>query len=263
MWTVDWEDGFVVGGDGNRRLTPSFRLKEFRRPDGTVRVHRELVSGLQLLRDRFGKPLSVRSTDADGLGAVVSGEPFDRAGERPPALSGSGGSSKREHAGRRRPVTHTGVRAICRNRSGAGARDSVLGHGGVRDRRRQVPAGHRKFRRRRSVVRARPGQLRHRDARSAVSRVQSGRRSGAARLLHGPGRLRRLAAGDGSADRPSRSSGPTASPRVAAATTSSNRGRAISGPWAASMMFRADHGREHLARLWRQDGARGQGAATA
>ena len=76
MWTVDWEDEFVVGGDGNRRLTPSFRLKEFRRPDGTVRVHRELVSGLQLLRDRFGKPLSVRSTDADGLGAVVSGEPL-------------------------------------------------------------------------------------------------------------------------------------------------------------------------------------------
>ena len=64
MWSVDWDEEFVVGGDGNRRLTPSFRLKEFRRPDGTVRVHRELVSALQLLRDRFGKPLSVRSTDA-------------------------------------------------------------------------------------------------------------------------------------------------------------------------------------------------------
>src|SRR5688572_33290115 len=74
MWTVDWEGGFVVGGDGNRRLTPSFRLKEFRRPDGTVRVHRELVSGLQLLRDRFDKPLSVRRTEVDGLGAVVAAE---------------------------------------------------------------------------------------------------------------------------------------------------------------------------------------------
>jgi ribosomal protein L32E len=71
MWSVEWEDGFVVGGDGSRRLTPSFRLKEFRRPDGTVRVHRELVSGLQLLRDRFGKPLCVRRTEPDGLGAVV------------------------------------------------------------------------------------------------------------------------------------------------------------------------------------------------
>jgi hypothetical protein len=77
MWTVDWDGGFVVGGDGNRRLTPSFRLKEFRKPDGSVRVHRELVSGLQLLRDRFGKSLSVRRTEADGLAAVVVAEPLD------------------------------------------------------------------------------------------------------------------------------------------------------------------------------------------
>jgi hypothetical protein len=76
MWSVDWDGGFVVGGDGNRRLTPSFRLKEFRRPDGTVRVHRELVSALQLLRDRVGQSIAVRATDPDGLGAVVSGEPM-------------------------------------------------------------------------------------------------------------------------------------------------------------------------------------------
>ena len=76
MWSVDWDGGFVVGGDGNRRLTPSFRLKEFRQPDGTVRVHRELVSGLQLLRDRFGRSIAVRRIEPDGLGAVVSGEPM-------------------------------------------------------------------------------------------------------------------------------------------------------------------------------------------
>lgn len=75
MWTVDWDGGFVVGGDGNRRLTPSFRLKEFKKPDGSVRVHRELVSALQLLRDRFGKSLSVKRTEARGLAAVVSGNP--------------------------------------------------------------------------------------------------------------------------------------------------------------------------------------------
>ena len=66
---------FVGGGDGNRRLTPSFRLKEFRKPDGSVRVHRELVSALQLLRDRFGKSLSLKGTNADGLTAIVAGEP--------------------------------------------------------------------------------------------------------------------------------------------------------------------------------------------
>jgi hypothetical protein len=75
MWTVDWDGAFVVGGDGNRRLTPSFRLKEFAKPDGTVRVHRELVSSLQLLRDRFGRRLAIRRTEPDGLGVVVAGEP--------------------------------------------------------------------------------------------------------------------------------------------------------------------------------------------
>jgi hypothetical protein len=74
MWSVEWDGEFVVGGDGNQRLTPAFRLKEFRRPDGNVRVHRELVSALQLLRDRCGRPLSVRRTEPDGLGAVVAGD---------------------------------------------------------------------------------------------------------------------------------------------------------------------------------------------
>jgi hypothetical protein len=77
MWTVDWDGAFVVGGDGNRRLTPSFRLKEFTKPDGSVRVHRELVSGLQLLRDRFGSSLAVKATDPGGLAVVVAGEPAD------------------------------------------------------------------------------------------------------------------------------------------------------------------------------------------
>ena len=75
MWTVDWQGDFVVGGDGNRRLTPSFRLKEFKKADGSVRVHRELVSALQLLRDRFGKSVAVKGTEADGLAAVVAAEP--------------------------------------------------------------------------------------------------------------------------------------------------------------------------------------------
>ena len=71
MWTVDWDGGFVVGGDGNRRLTPSFRLREFRRADGSVHVHRELVSSLQLLRNRLGVPLKVVQVAPDGLTAYV------------------------------------------------------------------------------------------------------------------------------------------------------------------------------------------------
>ncbi len=75
VWSVAWDGGYVVGGDASRRLTPSFRLKEFTRPDGSVRVHRELVTAVQLLRDRFGQPLRVAATDADGLGATMTGSP--------------------------------------------------------------------------------------------------------------------------------------------------------------------------------------------
>ncbi len=72
VWQVDWEGDFVVGGDGARRLTPNFRLREFR-SNGRVRVHRELVSALQLMRNRHGRSITVRSVDDDGLGAVVAG----------------------------------------------------------------------------------------------------------------------------------------------------------------------------------------------
>ena len=71
-WSIEWDGGYVTGGEGKVRLTPNFRLKEFLRPDGRVRVHRELVSALQILRERFGSPLSVAVTDDDGLGATLT-----------------------------------------------------------------------------------------------------------------------------------------------------------------------------------------------
>ncbi len=57
---------------------PHKRHTQFRKPDGSVRVHREVVSGLQLLRNRFGRGISVRETSADGLGAVISGAPVEQ-----------------------------------------------------------------------------------------------------------------------------------------------------------------------------------------
>lgn len=71
IWQADWDGGFLIGGDDTLRLTPNFRLREFRQANGTVRVHRELVTALQMLRERFGKPLTVKRVDADGLGALV------------------------------------------------------------------------------------------------------------------------------------------------------------------------------------------------
>ena len=73
VWSVEWNKGFIVGGDGNRRLTPNFRLKEFRSQTGKILVHRELVSALQMLRERFGRSISVSKTDDDGLGAMLAG----------------------------------------------------------------------------------------------------------------------------------------------------------------------------------------------
>jgi hypothetical protein len=73
VWNVTWDKGFIVGGDGNPRLTPNFRLKEFQNEPGSVRVHRELVSALQMLREHFGKSISVSKTDDDGFGAKLAG----------------------------------------------------------------------------------------------------------------------------------------------------------------------------------------------
>ncbi|MEM7044465.1 MAG: hypothetical protein AAF543_16775 [Pseudomonadota bacterium] len=78
VWTVSWDGDFVVGGDDNRRVTPNFRLKEFRDKAGRVRVHRELGSALQILRTRFEHPLSIVEVDEHGLGALLRGKPMSK-----------------------------------------------------------------------------------------------------------------------------------------------------------------------------------------
>lgn len=70
-WTADWDGDFLIGGANRLRLTPNFRLNEFQDEAGKVRAHRELIATLQLLRDRYGKSISVGSTDDDGLGATI------------------------------------------------------------------------------------------------------------------------------------------------------------------------------------------------
>lgn len=86
VWSLEMDGGFAVGGDPSRRLTPNFRLREFTRADGTVRVHRELVSAVQILREQFASSITVADTDADGLGATVTGSPRARLMARAQAL---------------------------------------------------------------------------------------------------------------------------------------------------------------------------------
>lgn len=86
MAGLQLHDDFIVGGDPNYRLTPNFRLREFIRPNGTVRVHRELVAALQILRERLGGPINIdpaippaalRPT-VDGLGIMVQVDDRER-----------------------------------------------------------------------------------------------------------------------------------------------------------------------------------------
>lgn len=72
VWSIDWDGQFIVGGDDRHRLTPNFRLQEFKSGDGSIRVHRELISALQILRTRFGRPVSVTAVKEGGLGALIS-----------------------------------------------------------------------------------------------------------------------------------------------------------------------------------------------
>ncbi|HQU72633.1 MAG: hypothetical protein KDI06_10990 [Calditrichaeota bacterium] len=73
-WQVDWDGKFVVGGEARTRLTPNFRLREFQDGGGRVRVHRELVSAIQLLRSSFGGSVGIAAVEGDGLGADLTSD---------------------------------------------------------------------------------------------------------------------------------------------------------------------------------------------
>ncbi|MEW8129949.1 MAG: hypothetical protein AB2758_12915 [Candidatus Thiodiazotropha endolucinida] len=76
---------FIIGGHPNARVTPNFRLKELYRANGKVRVHRELVAGLQILRDNLAasieidprRPAAVERPSDDGLYLVIAAEDTD------------------------------------------------------------------------------------------------------------------------------------------------------------------------------------------
>ncbi len=78
--SIKLQDDFIIGGKANSILTPNFRLKEFAHTDGTIHVHRELVAGLQIMRDNLGEPIKIinsaatspHSVIADGLGVWVT-----------------------------------------------------------------------------------------------------------------------------------------------------------------------------------------------
>ncbi|WP_217424519.1 hypothetical protein [Nitrogeniibacter mangrovi] len=84
--SVRFEDDFLVAGTGRDRVTPNFTLGEYQAPDGSVRMHREILAAVQMLRDALDRPVSIASVRAaDGLGSgkrgqfvwIESGEPTE------------------------------------------------------------------------------------------------------------------------------------------------------------------------------------------
>jgi hypothetical protein len=68
MAKVLYENNFIIGGSPNIRVTPNFRLKEFYRSNGKVRVHRELAAALQILRDNFAASIIIDSQRLEIMG---------------------------------------------------------------------------------------------------------------------------------------------------------------------------------------------------
>jgi hypothetical protein len=61
MTSVQYEEGFIVGGPKRSKLTPNFALGEFA-SGGLIPVHQELVGALQWLRTTLGKPIKLLRT---------------------------------------------------------------------------------------------------------------------------------------------------------------------------------------------------------
>lgn len=61
---IKYENDFIIDGSANARLSPNFKVKEFFDSSGNIYVHRELVSGLQILRNRVGTGIEVISLKA-------------------------------------------------------------------------------------------------------------------------------------------------------------------------------------------------------
>jgi len=80
--TVKYENDFIVEGNANTRLSANFKVKEFLDRNGKLYVHRELVAGLQILRNRFGSGIDIVTIKAPasmdqgpaGLGVMIKSD---------------------------------------------------------------------------------------------------------------------------------------------------------------------------------------------
>jgi hypothetical protein len=68
---LKYDNDFIVGGAAATRVTPNFKLGEYAGADGRVRIHRELVGSVQVLRNAHGA--SVEIAGVAPVGALGKG----------------------------------------------------------------------------------------------------------------------------------------------------------------------------------------------
>lgn len=72
---LQFEGDFLVGGGARERATPNFTVGEYAAADGSVRMHREVLAAVQMLREALGRAVRIASVRAaDGLGAGRRGQ---------------------------------------------------------------------------------------------------------------------------------------------------------------------------------------------
>jgi hypothetical protein len=71
---LKYENDYLIGGPAGVQVTPNFKLSEYAGADGRVRVHRELVASVQVLRNTLGTSLQIAGVaPAGGLGDGLEG----------------------------------------------------------------------------------------------------------------------------------------------------------------------------------------------
>lgn len=71
---IKYENDYIVGGPASTWVTPNFQLSEYFDAQGKIRVHRELVAAVQVLRSALGRGVDITSVaPAQGLGDGLAG----------------------------------------------------------------------------------------------------------------------------------------------------------------------------------------------
>lgn len=66
MSSVTYDGQMIIKANSRSRLTPNFRASEYYGSDDSIYIHRDLVAGVQILRDLVG-PLSIASVKPRGI----------------------------------------------------------------------------------------------------------------------------------------------------------------------------------------------------